>query len=810
MNLTKQTTAEEVNEFIFQQLTAWREKNPEFTFLTRTNDKVGSRRLANGWWFHGNQNYVFTSLFKLSGHNHMSRSIGFCVLNLDRKTIEPSIETLVVWPGEPDAAKVHFYKRMVTEIPGFEEGQPDRYSKKYDADWTVEQALAFFLEHDYPKMLAILEEEGFAKEALVTSEEMEQFLAGVKHYREDTGYLKNSHHQNLRKVVAELDDNDACEAFFEAGGEVLKALGVDASSSKLYAAIRSEKALMHITVGGCCIIALERKGNQNQFGFYCESRLHDLEKKYGKKLAFDESKRGVWYSGSATVLNPKDFYPGMIALAQKEAKAVASQFRSMYAHLHNQWILDASVDPEIRAEFIQPEEGNVRRIWRIAAGENRQFWPEWIRENVVGMDWDIGDLKACASKELIGEKLKERYGYETVPVNSRLAMYQFAHEVKRGDLVVAKDGTNTYLGIGRVAGDYQYRSNQPLSNIRSVEWLSQKVHENVNYTFSRKTLTEIPDNSEEFDLLKSLYGDALGSTDSETTLDGYGKTEILDEVFLEERQLDAIMRGLKLKKNIILQGPPGTGKTFIATRLAYLQLGKKDASRREMVQFHQSYSYEDFIQGFRPNPQGGFFRKDGVFMRFCQRAEKDLGSPYFFIIDEINRGNLSKIFGELMMLIEADKRGPEHAVSLTYSDGDERFSIPENVHIIGTMNTADRSLAMVDYALRRRFAFFDLPPQFNEKFKSFLLNHGITEPTVNQVMGKLSNLNQTIRSDKNLGAGFEIGHSYFCSVEGVTADQEDEWFNHIIDREVGPQLLEFWFDDKAQAEAEIAKLKSRD
>jgi 5-methylcytosine-specific restriction endonuclease McrBC GTP-binding regulatory subunit McrB len=229
-----------------------------------------------------------------------------------------------------------------------------------------------------------------------------------------------------------------------------------------------------------------------------------------------------------------------------------------------------------------------------------------------------------------------------------------------------------------------------------------------------------------------------------------------------------------------------------------------------MVQFHQSYSYEDFIQGFRPNPEGGFFRKDGVFMRFCQRAEKDLGSPYFFIIDEINRGNLSKIFGELMMLIEADKRGAEHAVPLTYSDGDERFSIPENVHIIGTMNTADRSLAMVDYALRRRFAFFDLPPQFNEKFKSFLLNQGITEPTVNQVMGKLSSLNQTIRNDKNLGAGFEIGHSYFCSVEGVTVDQEDEWFNHIIDREVGPQLLEFWFDDKAKAEAEIAKLKSHD
>ena len=165
---------------------------------------------------------------------------------------------------------------------------------------------------------------------------------------------------------------------FSMRGAVLKALGVDASSTKLYAAIRSEKALMHITVGGCYIIALERKGNQNQFGFYCESRLHDLEKKYGNKLAFDESKRGVWYSGSATALNPTDFYPGMIALAKNERKP-SSQFRTMYAHLHNQWILDACVDEEIRAEFIQPEE-EAFEGFGASPRRNRQFWPEGPRK----------------------------------------------------------------------------------------------------------------------------------------------------------------------------------------------------------------------------------------------------------------------------------------------------------------------------------------------------------------------------------------------------------------------------------------------
>ena len=280
-------------------------------------------------------------------------------------------------------------------------------------------------------------------------------------------------------------------------------------------------------------------------------------------------------------------------------------------------------------------------------------------------------------------------------------------------------------------------------------------------------------------------------------------SNFLGESFLSDEQVAPILAGLKRKKNVILQGPPGTGKTFVAKLLAHAVMKERDDSRIEVVQFHQSYSYEDFIQGFRPKEEGGFERRDGVFYRFCDLAREDLERPYFFVIDEINRGNLSKIFGELMMLIEADKRGEKHEVQLTYSEEGEHFSIPPNVHLIGTMNTADRSLALVDYALRRRFLFFDIAPQFDSpKLKTHLLSRGVSEPFVDQLMERMRTLNSAIGGDANLGNGFEIGHSYFCGrlKEGAS---ETAWFHNIVRHEVGPQLHEYWFDDKNKAENHV-------
>ena len=237
-----------------------------------------------------------------------------------------------------------------------------------------------------------------------------------------------------------------------------------------------------------------------------------------------------------------------------------------------------------------------------------------------------------------------------------------------------------------------------------------------------------------------------------------------------------------------MQGAPGVGKTFAAKRLAYSMMGVKDSSRVMMVQFHQSYSYEDFIMGFRP-ASTGFELKKGPFYNFCKKAEMDIENDYFFIIDEINRGNLSKIFGELFMLIENDKRG----VSLQLLYSDEKFSVPANVYIIGMMNTADRSLAMLDYALRRRFAFFEFSPAFDtEGFRQYRQEKN--NKKFDNLIAAIEKLNVAIENDETLGRGFRIGHSYFCTENSI----DDMWLNAVITYEIIPLLNEYWFDEPSK------------
>ena len=282
---------------------------------------------------------------------------------------------------------------------------------------------------------------------------------------------------------------------------------------------------------------------------------------------------------------------------------------------------------------------------------------------------------------------------------------------------------------------------------------------------------------------------------SSSVLELYSKEDFLNEVFISEQQYDEITILLNRKKNIILQGAPGVGKTYAAKRLAYSLMGCMDDARIEMIQFHQNYSYEDFVMGFRPVEGGGFELRTGIFHQFCIKASNDPTRDYYFVIDEINRGNLSKIFGELLMLIENDKRGSKFSVPLTYKP-DSRFYVPQNVFVIGMMNTADRSLAMIDYALRRRFCFIEMEPAFGTQvFRKHLVDNGIHEDVIERIIIRMNYLNNQIAADSNLGRGFKIGHSYFCN-----PSTDENWYQSVIEYEINPLIEEYWFDDEEKAQ----------
>lgn len=301
--------------------------------------------------------------------------------------------------------------------------------------------------------------------------------------------------------------------------------------------------------------------------------------------------------------------------------------------------------------------------------------------------------------------------------------------------------------------------------------------------------------------LNSLYEESEKDVEPETqSFPPYSRERFLEEVYMDSDSYETLVDLVRTKKNVILQGAPGVGKTFMAKRLAYSMIGCKDQDRVMMVQFHQSYTYEDFIEGFRPSETNtGFEIKRGSFYNFCKDAEEDLDNEYFFIIDEINRGNLSKIFGELFMLIESDKRG--NSLQLLYSN--ERFSVPANVYIIGMMNTADRSLAMLDYALRRRFVFFEMRPAFsNEGFKAY--SRKLDSRKFDRLIECVGDLNADISIDASLGDGFCIGHSFFCGLEKA----EDKKLSNIVEYEIIPLLKEYWFDETGKVKQWSDRLRS--
>lgn len=455
-------------------------------------------------------------------------------------------------------------------------------------------------------------------------------------------------------------------------------------------------------------------------------------------------------------------------------------------------------------DALADEDVHTVRYWLYAPGEGSCMWDEFYTSGIMAIGWgEIGDLSTFDSKDAMKIKMREVIDESLSYKNAAHATWQFANEMKIGDIVFVKKGMHQIIGRGVVMSDYEYDNTRDdeYKNIRQVDWTHNGEWPHPGQAVM-KTLTDITSYTDYVEKLNSLFEDETEEDDEdvEKTYPPYTKEDFLSEVFMPEEEYDKLSGILRIKKNIILQGVPGVGKTFVAKRIAFSMMGVKDVERVMMVQFHQSYSYEDFIMGFRPSTDG-FELKRGAFYNFCKKAEIDGDNDYFFIIDEINRGNLSKIFGELFMLIENDKRG----VSLQLLYSDEKFSVPKNIYIIGMMNTADRSLAMLDYALRRRFAFFEIKPGFTtDGFREYRMS--LENEKFDKLIACVESLNNVISNDESLGDGFCIGHSYFCNLLPDTIN--DQILSGIVEYELIPLLKEYWFDESTKVKDWSSNLRS--
>ncbi len=437
------------------------------------------------------------------------------------------------------------------------------------------------------------------------------------------------------------------------------------------------------------------------------------------------------------------------------------------------------------------------RCWIYAPGENAVNWDDNIKKGIMSLDFTLQDITNL-SKKAIKKLLQSSKNSESEETNNSLALYEFANKMQVGDIVIAKKGQKCLIGYGIVKSDYYYNKNEKsFRHQRQVEW--QKVGEwPVTDLLVMKALTDISEDKYK-DYAQKLLN-IMNNDDKE-----YTKLDFEEDVYHED--YETILDLLADKKNIILEGPPGVGKTHIAKRLAYLMMGKKDKSRIKVVEFHQSYSYEDFILGYKPTADGGFTLRKGIFYKLCEDAiahSHEENNKFFLVIDEINRGNLSKIFGELLMLIENDKRGKEQVTLAYQKDGEEiEFTVPENLYIIGTMNTADRSLTIFDYALRRRFAFVDLKPEFDSKgFKKYQAE--INNPYFDEVIRRVKDLNEVIKEEKTyLGPDYMIGHSYFCNLKDTSNIEKK--LNYIIENEIIP-LLKVYLMDNEELLAKLIKI----
>lgn len=498
--------------------------------------------------------------------------------------------------------------------------------------------------------------------------------------------------------------------------------------------------------------------------FFDDSKEHYKSRRNVKWLSKEEHSAGIQENGKPRKLPMKTLteisqYPEMAADLLALYQVKDDSIETSNSNTKGYWWLNAS--PKMW-QFSQLKEGEtVDYTKHNEKGNKRQVWANFVHAK-------SGDLVI---------------GYESTPVKRIVAKC----------VVVGNDEDYLHVSLtesienGPTLADIKGNS-----DLAGMEYLK-------GFQGSLFKLTK-----DEYDCILSMVEDieSSESVDLDPDPELYTVEDFLDEVYMDRSEYERIVALLERRKNIILQGAPGVGKTFAARRLANTLRGDINRDSVQFIQFHQNFTYENFIEGYKPQSDGSFRLEKGIFVNFCKKAAEDPMHKYFFIIDEINRGNMSKIFGELMMLIENGYRGLENALPLAYSG--EPFFVPENVYIIGMMNTADRSLAILDYALRRRFAFYEMGPAFdNERFRAMV--ESVKNEKFSKLIEGVKNLNKIISADNTLGRGFQIGHSYFC-LEGLESIGNSV-LESLIEYEVKPLLEEYWFDNSSKVTEAVNKLR---